>query len=217
MIDLMAFLADCKKTKEQNLNFEVRPFFNIALWDQLWTFTCHGGWAGALVSRENREKLQLECLYSLNVPNQFTLADSWFHCLLFSGKVAKFLNSLWHLTKPCISKLWFVLDVQILVNYYFSLSQKTLEPSLTFGQSDLPLGHNANSAVFWWAYSHCSQPSAVAFFLSLFQWQSIFICNLVNWTLILLVWTICFYPQILGSGLEECIGVVILNVVLFIV
>lgn len=35
MIDLMAFLADCKKTKEQNLNFEVRPFFNIALWDQL--------------------------------------------------------------------------------------------------------------------------------------------------------------------------------------
>lgn len=41
-------------------------------------------------------------------------------------------------------------------------------------------------------------------FFSLFQWQSIFSCNLVNWALILLVWTIYLYSWVLGSGLEEC-------------
>lgn len=34
-VDLMAFLADCKKANEQNLSFGVKSFLILLLWDQL--------------------------------------------------------------------------------------------------------------------------------------------------------------------------------------
>lgn len=52
----------------------------------------------------------------------------------------------------------------------------------------MPLGHNGQPPAFCWVYSHCSPSSAaLCFFSTLFQWQSILSCNLVNWALILLV------------------------------
>lgn len=130
---------------------------------------------------------------------------------MFPGRAAKFLNLTLKFHKTFINtpdfffKLCFVLDVQILLNYYLNFPQKALEPSLTLWQSAVPLGHNGQAPAFCWAYSHCSHSSAaLCFFSSLFQWQSILSCNLVNWALILLVGTIHLYSPIPASALEEC-------------